>query len=156
MSARFSSNQRNRGGHRPPLQRVQLYRLLLAIVLTATVAVGETPPKEWVDPATGHRVVRLSDESGTASLYFHQNPYTASGDKMVVTTREGLATIELRTRKIEPLVVGPVSQVVVGKKTRQVFYMKDGTVYATHLDTHTTRAQTPKGKEFWLAGVVLA
>src|SRR5215471_19206472 len=140
MSARFSSNQRNRGGHRPPLQRVQLYRLLLAIVLTATVAVGETPPKEWVDPATGHRVVRLSDESGTASLYFHQNPYTASGDKMVVTTREGLATIDLRTRKVEPLVAGRLSEVVVGKKTRQVFYMIDGTVYATHLDTHTTRA----------------
>jgi oligogalacturonide lyase len=118
---------------------MQLYRLLLAIVLTATVALAETPPKEWVDPATGHRVVRLSDESGTASLYFHQNPYTASGDKMVVTTPEGLATIDLRTRKIEPLVVGRVSQVVVGKKTRQVFYMKDGTVYATHIDTHTTR-----------------
>jgi len=93
-----------------------------------------------VDPATGHLVVRLSDESGTASLYFHQNPYTASGDKMVVTTREGLATIDLRTRKIDPLVAGRVSQVVVGKKTRQGFYMKDGTVYATHLDTHTTRA----------------
>src|SRR5215471_12410838 len=119
---------------------MQLYRLLLAIVLTATVAVGETPPKEWVDPATGHRVIRLSDESGTASLYFHQNPYTASGDKMVVTTREGLAAIDLHTRKIEPLVAGRVSQVVVGKKTRQVFYMRDGTVYATHLDTHTTRA----------------
>lgn len=114
--------------------------VLFAMILTATVALAETPPKEWVDPATGHRIVRLSDESGTASLYFHQNPYTASGDKMVVTTLEGLATIDLRTRKIEPLVVGRVSQVVVGKKTRQVFYMKDDTVYVTHLDTHTTRA----------------
>jgi oligogalacturonide lyase len=114
--------------------------LLCAFAVFKIAAFGETPPKEWVDLATGHRVVRLSDESGTASLYFHQNPYTASGDKMVVTTREGLATIDLRTRKIEPLVTGRVSQVVVGKKTRQVFYMKDGTVYATHLDTHTTRA----------------
>lgn len=116
------------------------FRLLFTIAFSAIAAFAETPPKEWVDPATGHRVVRLSDESGTASLYFHQNPYTASGDKMVVTTREGLATIDLRTRKTEPLVAGRVSQVVVGKKTRQVFYMKDGTVYATHLDTHTTRA----------------
>jgi oligogalacturonide lyase len=114
--------------------------LLCAFAVFKIAAFGETPPKEWMDPATGHRVVRLSDESGTASLYFHQNPYTASGDKMVVTTRAGLATIDLRTRKIEPLVTGRMSQVVVGKKTRQVFYMKDGTVYATHLDTHTTRA----------------
>ena len=113
--------------------------LLCAFAVFKIAAFAETPPREWVDPATGHRVVRLSDESRTASLYFHQNPYTASGDKMVVTTREGLATIDLRTRKIEPLVTGRVSQVVVGKKTRQVFYMKDGTVYATHLDTHTTR-----------------
>ena len=76
--------------------------LLCAFAVFRIATLAETPPKEWVDPATGHRVVRLSDESGTASLYFHQNPYTASGDKMVVTTREGLATIDLRTRKIEP------------------------------------------------------
>src|SRR5262245_12199402 len=103
-----------------PRLRCNMPSLLLAIVLTGTVAVAETPPKQWVDPATGHRVVRLSDESGTASLYFHQNPYTASGDKMVVTTQEGLATIDLSTRKVEHLVAGRVSHVVVGRKTRQV------------------------------------
>src|SRR5262245_49232687 len=32
-----------------------------------------SPPAEWVDAATGHRVVRLSTEPGTRSLYFHQN-----------------------------------------------------------------------------------
>jgi hypothetical protein len=73
--------------------------LLCACAVFKITAFAEMPPKEWVDPATGHRVVRLSDESGTASLYFHQNPYTASGDKMVVTTREGLATIHLRYKK---------------------------------------------------------
>ena len=30
------------------------------------------PPTEWVDADTGHRVVRLSREPGSASLYFHQ------------------------------------------------------------------------------------
>jgi oligogalacturonide lyase len=82
----------------------------------------------------------LSDENGTASLYFHQNAYTASGDKMVVTTKAGLAVIDLKTRKIVPLVQGRVSQVVVGKKTRRVFYVKNGIVYETHLDTGATRA----------------
>ncbi len=101
---------------------------------------AEAPPKEWVDPATGHRIIRLSVESGTASLYFHQNAYTASGDKMVVTTTVGLSTINLKTLKVEPLVQGRISNVVVGKKSRQVFYLKDGTVYATHLDTGVTRA----------------
>ncbi len=34
---------------------------------------AEEPPREWIEPATGHRVIRLSREPGTSSLYFHQN-----------------------------------------------------------------------------------
>ncbi len=41
-----------------------------------------------------------------SSLYFHQNPYTAKGDKLLVTTPDGLATIALQTREIEPVVEG--------------------------------------------------
>jgi oligogalacturonide lyase len=102
---------------------------------------GAKPPVEWIEPS-GHRVIRLSREPGTSSLYFHQNAYTASGDKMVVSTRRGLATINLQTRQVEPLVEGRAGQVVVGKKTRQAFYIRDGSVYATHLDTHVTRQIT--------------
>src|SRR5262249_37873655 len=39
-----------------------------------------------------------------------------------------------------PLVEGRVSHVVVGRKTRQVFYLKEGTVYGTSLDTGATRS----------------
>jgi oligogalacturonide lyase len=98
------------------------------------------PPRDWTDASTGHRVIRLSEEAGTESLYFHQNGYTAKGDKLVVTTRAGLSTIDLGTRRIEPLVQGRVSHVVVGKNTRQVFYMKDGSVYSTDIDTRSTKA----------------
>lgn len=101
--------------------------------------VPSEPPVEWIDPATGHRVVRLSKEPGTASLYFHQNPYTAQGDKLVVTTPNGIATINLKTRAIEAVVEGRTSQIIVGRKTRQVFYRRGNTIYATHLDTHETR-----------------
>jgi oligogalacturonide lyase len=97
------------------------------------------PPREWIDPSTGHRVIRLSTEPGSSSFYFHQNGYAESGDKMVFSTREGLATVDLKTGKIEPLVSGRVHHMVVGKKSRQAFYMKDDTVYATHLDTRATR-----------------
>jgi oligogalacturonide lyase len=102
--------------------------------------VDKEPPTEWVEPATGHRVIRLTREPGSASLYFHQNPYTAEGDKMVITTPGGISTINLKTREIEKIVEGRASHLVVGRKTRQVFYLKDGTAYATHLDTHETRA----------------
>jgi oligogalacturonide lyase len=100
--------------------------------------VADDLPRQWIE-ATGHRVLRLSDQPGTASLYFHQNPYTARGDKMVVSTPQGLATISHETRAIEPLVDGRVSHLVVGPKTRQAFYVKDGAVYATDVDTRATR-----------------
>jgi oligogalacturonide lyase len=58
---------------------------------------------------------------------------------MVVSTPRGLATIALATRTITPLVDGRVSHLVVGRKTRQAFYLKDGGVYATDVDSGTTR-----------------
>ncbi len=92
-------------------------------------------------------MIRLSREPGTSSLYFHRNAYTESGDKLLVATPEGLATIGLRTRAIEPVTRGRAGGVVVGKRTRQVFYIRDDVVYATQLDTKATRevAKLPAG-----------
>lgn len=112
--------------------------LMLPMFVTTHLGAAE-PPAEWVEPVTGHRVIRLSREPGTASLYFHQNPYTADGDKLVVTTPGGLAAVDLRTRTVDSLVTGRTSQVVVGRKSRQVFYLRDGAVMVTHLDTKATR-----------------
>lgn len=116
-----------------------LFFLLLFVVTGAaqTPAPGTEPPLEWVEPETSHRVIRLSREPGTASLYFHQNAY--SGDKLVVTTPKGIAVIDLKTGKSELLVAGRASSLVVGRKSRQVFYLRDGAVMATHLDTGATR-----------------
>lgn len=112
--------------------------VLVAAAVVFPLITVDDPPREWVE-ATGHRVIRLSDQPGTASLYFHQNPYTATGDKMVVTTPQGLATIALATRTIAPLVEGRTSNLIVGRKTRQAFYMKNGAVWTTNLDTGATR-----------------
>lgn len=97
------------------------------------------PPREWVDPDTGHRVVRLSDEPGSASLYFHQNAYTPDGEKLIITTPTGLSTINLKTRAIERVVEGRVGVIVTGRKTGQVYYIKNGVIYATDLNTKATR-----------------
>lgn len=113
------------------------WRWLLGVASLALWS--QEPPVEWTDPATGRRVIRLSTEPGSLSLYFHQNAYTASGDKMVITTPRGLSVVHLASRKVEPLVEGRASHVVVGKKTRQVFYIQEGVVKATHLDTRATR-----------------
>jgi oligogalacturonide lyase len=113
--------------------------LFLWFSLLVTAGWAQEPPREWIDPDTGHRVVRLSDEPGSSSFYFHQNRYTANGDKMVFSTKDGLSVLDFKTRKIKLLVQGPSRDAVVGKNTRQVFYMKDDTVYATNIDTGATR-----------------
>src|SRR5688572_28373351 len=120
-------------------------RLLAIIALISAVfstSAADDPPLEWIEPATGHRVVRLSREPGTSSFYFHQNGYTESGDKLVVETPEGLATIDVTKNQTTVVAPGRAANVVVGKKSRQVFYRRGETVYATHLDTKATREIT--------------
>ncbi len=102
-------------------------------------ALAQDLPKEWIDPDTGHRVVRLTDEPGSQSLYFHQNPYTATGDKMVFTSPTGLYAYDFKTGRSKLLVEGRVGSLVVGPKTRQAYYFKGDSVYATSLDTGDTR-----------------
>jgi oligogalacturonide lyase len=141
-------------------------RHLLAADTNQPAPAAAEPPTEWIDPDTGHRVIRLSREPGTASLYFHQNAYTADGKKLVVTTRDrGIATINLETRAIEGIVEGPVSVLVTGRKTGDVYYTKrasrevtkaDGTkeavieavVYAAEVNTGKAReiAKLPPGR----------
>lgn len=111
---------------------------LLLLFFSLTIFAQEIP-REWIDPDTGHRVVRLSDEPDSASFYFHQNGYTASGDKLVFSTKSGLSTYNFKTKKIEQIVEGRAGSVIVGPKTRKVFYSKGDTVYETHVDTKATR-----------------
>ncbi len=110
--------------------------LATAILGPLLLHATDEPPREWIEPVTGHRVFRLSREPGTSSFYFHQNGY--AGNKLVVSVPNGLATIDLATHNIEPLVEGRAGQVIVGRKTRQVFYSLDGALYSTHADTRAT------------------
>lgn len=111
--------------------------LLLLLVISASAQ--QAPPKEWIDPDTGHRVVRLSEEPGTASLYFHQNAYTPDGERLIVTTPSGLSTINLKTRAIEKVVDGRVNVIITGMKTGDIYYNRGGVIYATNLKTKATR-----------------
>src|SRR5512138_733733 len=113
---------------------------LSLLVAKAALAQGSKEiPREWIDPDTGHRVIRLSDEPGSQSLYFHQNGYTPDGEALIITTPTGLSAVNLKTRAVEKIVQGRVNMLVVGRKTGQVYYVKDRTVYATDIHTHATR-----------------
>ncbi len=101
------------------------------------------PPKTWIDPETGHRVVRLTDEPGSASLYFNVNAYTSDGKEMVYSTPNGIGVLDLKTFKTRPVVQGRVRVVIAGHKTQNVYYIKsegaEHALYATNVDTGQTR-----------------
>src|SRR5207245_1247868 len=56
---------------------------------------ADEPPTDWIDATTGHRILRLSQDPGSSSLYFHQNTYTPEGDKLIFNTRKGIASVDL-------------------------------------------------------------
>src|SRR5476649_1773609 len=95
---------------KPMRQSPRFLLLFSTLALARCLHAADEPPTDWIDPDTGHRVIRLSREPGTASLYFNQNAYTADGKKIIVTTPGGgIAAIDLQTREVKPLVPGPVS-----------------------------------------------
>lgn len=99
------------------------------------------PPTSWIDPDTGHRVIRLSKEPGSASLYFNDNAYTPNGTEMVYSTPDGISVVNLKTYKTRQVVSGHVRVIVAGRKTQSVFYIKpdEHALYVTNVDTGETR-----------------
>ena len=114
-------------------------RSLLLFPLFVSLAVAEAPPKTWIDPDTGHRVIRLTDERNSASLYFNQNGYTADGKKLIYTTPDGISAFNLASKASYQVVKGRVRVIVTGRKTQNVYYTKDGAVFSTGVDSGATR-----------------
>ena len=132
--------------------------LLLAIVF-AGPAVRAGYPSSWIDPDTGHRIVQLSREAGTQSLYFTQNAYTRDG-RLIVQTPHGLATIDVGTGDLtaipdpSPAVAAAQDQsaadgsarfanrmrlIQTGRRTGAIFYQKNSAIYATDPATNMSR-----------------
>jgi oligogalacturonide lyase len=141
-----------------------LMGLILAISLADSGARAQTVPSDWIDPATGHRIIRLSGDEGGSSLYFHQNAYTPKGDKFVFNTRAGIAAIDLTRLGKEPVraevVVPGARALATAWRTPDVYYLRSGALYATNLETKVTRKVTEgrgtvvNADETLVAGVV--
>lgn len=101
----------------------------LALILAGGTALSaQDMPKQWIDPDTGHRVIQLSTEPGSESLYFNLNPFTPDGKSMVISTPKGLALVNLQTREITPLTGNRDRIIMVGRRTGRIYYVNPSQV----------------------------
>lgn len=124
----------------------RLFLVLVGLFLSSFSRVlAETLPlAEWIDPDTGHRIVRLSSEPGSQGLYFNENAWTANGDKLVYYGPAGISDYNFKTHQNELVVPGTnIFGVIVSPKSRTVYYVRrtsDGlTAFSTQLDSRATR-----------------
>ncbi|HVZ64384.1 MAG TPA: oligogalacturonate lyase family protein [Lacunisphaera sp.] len=107
----------------------------------AKPAAPAEPPKSWIDPDTGHRVIRLTNEPGSDSFYFNVNAYTPDGKRMVYTTPEGISLLDLTTHEVRQVVAKPARAIVVATHTATLYYSKPGekpqvsSLWRVNLDT---------------------
>jgi oligogalacturonide lyase len=93
-------------------------------------AAPDNSPTDWIDPDTGHRVIRLSSEPGSSTLYFHDNSYSELGDKLIFNSPGGIAMVEVADIGNAP----PAPKIVVpggrspymARRTREVYFQRGG------------------------------
>lgn len=98
--------------------------LTLGSLAARVFAGADAPPSDWIDPDTGHRILRLSAEPGSSTLYFHDNSYTPEGDKLIFNTPSGVAVMDitqlgLQPPKIERLIPGRGAN--MARQSREVY-----------------------------------
>jgi oligogalacturonide lyase len=90
---------------------------------TALSSAQSNSPTEWIDPDTGHRVIQLSTEPGSGSLYFNLNPFTPDGQKMVISSPGAISLIDLHARVVDKIISGRLNIIMVGHKTGKIYYI---------------------------------
>jgi hypothetical protein len=114
--------------------------LILALVACAPGALAQpapTPaaaadngPAEWTDADTGHRVIRLSSEPGSSTLYFHDNSYSPEGDKYIFNSPSGIMMVDLTKLGSAPIkaevAVAGGSGSYMARRTREVYFQLGG------------------------------
>ena len=122
-------------------------RTWLSVALLAAAAAAasrQAPPTEWIDPDTGHRIVRLTDETGGSTLYFHDNAFSPAGDSLIVNTPGGIArgdVAAIGTAAGRLTIVAPgVRGGYVARDRREIYGGgRGGPIVAVNLDTGKTR-----------------
>src|SRR5438034_10552953 len=102
--------------------------LFVAFFLTAghVLRPQEPSPKEWIDVDTGHRVVRLTGDTGGSTLYFHDNAFSPEGDRLIVNTPDGIAMIDVAKIGADGARVAVIAPRARGgyfaRRTREIYF----------------------------------
>jgi oligogalacturonide lyase len=134
------------------VRRLGAAALLLVAAGAARGTAPDDPPTDWIDPATGHRVIRLSTEPGSQTLYFHDNAYTPDGDKYVFSSPSGIMLLDVTMLGKSPpkpeLVVPGAGGADAARRTREIYFTRrvpgagrgvGGQVFAYDVDTKAVR-----------------
>jgi oligogalacturonide lyase len=126
--------------------------VLLAAAATAFSAQKDEPRRDWIDPATGHRIVRLTDEPGSSTLYFHDNAFSAAGDRMMMRTPNGIAVADVAkigSADFKLEVISPARGGYFARRGRDIFSSGsgsnsgggrgEGAIGAVNVDTRAVR-----------------
>ncbi|WP_027863922.1 oligogalacturonate lyase family protein [Massilia alkalitolerans] len=146
---------------RTVLKRLAGASALLPLAISSTGAQAQSQPapapfkgpapKEWTDPKTGRRIVRISEESGSGVLYFYRHAYTPEGDVMVIKSPSGIMGVRLKDWKPTLLVPGRENDLLfMMRTTREAVYSvtdpgqgeaadRPKTIYAVNVDTKKVR-----------------
>jgi oligogalacturonide lyase len=120
-----------------------------ALSVPALVATMQPPagaPRDWTDPDTGHRVVRLTDDAGGSTLYFHDNALSPRGDRLIVNTPNGIALFDVAKIGTSGAALGIVATGARGayfsRRTDEVYFTsggRGGPVKAVDVHTRAVR-----------------
>jgi len=101
--------------------------------------------RDWIDPDTGHRIVRL-DASGGSTLYFHDNAFSPEGDKLMFNTPDGIAIVDVAkigSADLKPEIVGQGRGGYFARRTREIYFTTGGRgpgpITAVNVDTKQIR-----------------
>jgi len=123
---------------------------------------GQKMPNEWIDPSTGHKIIKLTRREGNnMSFYFHNNPFagnkmifygtdylnTANNDSVkqetgnIPASNKQLYSVDLKTLKVEQLTYQPNSMngEIVAEKNKLVYYQVKDSVFSTNIETKQTK-----------------
>jgi len=116
---------------RPSVLCLSFTAFTLTALSAQPPASSTPPPADWIDPDTGHRIIRLSTEPGSSTLYFHDNSYTPEGDKLIFNSPSGVVLLDLTKLGTTP----PAPEVIVpstrgpyaARRSREIYFVRDGT-----------------------------